>query len=415
MSVVPAEQDSSVRNVHVGRQPIFDTASRAIGYELLFRPEATSATSGAESGIDPGDEATTTVILATFTSFGLRQLVGDGLAFVNLTRPFFVDRTIIPFGPENTVVEILETFPIDAQVVEGVRRLRAEGFAVALDDFLWDQTDRIPLLDDVTHVKVDISEVPPGGLGETAARLLEHDVTLVAERIETADELQECTDLGFQLFQGYHLLRPETLTTTELAPNALTCLDLVSRLSDPDLSLGDLESIVYRDAALTVRVLQAANAASSGSRHRFGSVREALVMLGTRRLTSWVMLLLAADAGSASTERLTRAVVRARTCETLAAGAGATPEVAFTAGLVSRLDLVLGTPPEAVIDRLALSGELRSAIVDHTGPVGRLLASVVAYEDGVRRTDCLTDAPCQRMADAHLEAMAWATRTVGGA
>ncbi len=415
MTTITDGESAALRRVHVGRQPLFDARRSTIGYELLFRRHATSTSSGAESGVDPGDEATTAVILATFTSFGLPQLVGDKLAFVNLTRPFFIDATAIPFAPDGTVLEILETFPMDDEVITGVRRLRAAGYAVALDDFLWEQTDRIPLLDDVTHVKIDISQVPPAELPATVARLREHDVILVAERIETAEDMQRCTDLGFELFQGYHLLRPETMTTTALAPSAAACLDVLARLADPELSLEGLEDVVYRDAALTVRVLQAANAASSGARRRFSSVRDALVMLGTQRLNSWVMLLIASDAGGADEARLTDAVVRAQTCEILAEAWGLRPEVAFTAGLLSRLDVVLGLPKELVLARLALSGELHAALLEHRGPLGRLVAAVEAYADGPEEVDRQGEEPSSRIAQAHVEAMAWATTTMGRA
>ncbi len=415
MSSPGLSEAAAVRSVHVGRQPLFDAGRSTIGYELLFRGQATSTTSGAESGIDPGDAATTAVILATFTSFGLRQLVGEKLAFVNLTRPFFVDEAAVPFAPDHTVLEILETFPMDDEVIAGVRRLRAAGYAVALDDFLWEQTDRIPLLDDVTHVKIDISQVPNDELPATVARLREHDVVLVAERIETAEDMRRCTDLGFELFQGYHLLRPETMTTTALAPSAAACLDVLARLAEPGLSLSSLEDVVYRDASLTVRVLQAANAASSGSRRRFSSVRDALVMLGTQRLNSWVMLLVAADAGGSNEARLTEAVIRAQTCEILAGAWGVRPEVAFTVGLLSRLDVVLGLPRELVLERLALSGELLAALLEHSGPLGALLAAVETYADGQGGRACTGDETCALIAAAHLEAMAWATDTLGRA
>jgi len=404
-----------IHRVHVARQPIYDTSRTAIGYELLFRRHATSTTSGAESGVEPGDSATTAVILATFTSFGLRQLVGDGLAFVNLTRPFFISDEAIPFPPGNTVLEILESFPMDDTVIAGVRRLREAGFAVALDDFLWSQTDRIPLLDDVTHVKIDISQVPHAELPDTVARLREHDLTLVAERIENAHDLRRCTDLGFELFQGYFLLKPETMTTTDLAPSAIACLDLLSRLSDPDLSLPDLEDVVYRDVALTVRVLQAANAAASGARRRFASVREALVMLGTQRLKSWVMLLVAADAGASDGARLTEAVVRARTCEIVADAWDVRPDVAFTAGLITRLDLVLGLPADVILERLGLSGELHDALVEHAGPLGSLLTAVEAYPDVVPDLGHVGDERYARIAEAHVQAIAWATGTLSRA
>lgn len=401
-----------IRRVHVGRQPIVDTARSTVGYELLFRGHAEATTSGAETGVDPGDAATTAVILATFTSFGLRQLVGDGLAFVNLTRPFVVSDEAIPFASRGTVLEVLETIAVDDAVTAGVRRLREAGFAVALDDFVWAQSDRIRLLDDVTHVKIDISQVPEGELATTLTRLRRHDVTLVAEHIETADDLRRCTDLGFDLFQGYHLLRPETVSTTALAPSAISALEVLSLLADPDLSIEELEQVVYRDAALTVRVLQAANAAASGARRRFSSVREALVMLGTQRLKSWVMLMVAADAGGPDVARLTDAVIRARTCELLAAHDGLRPDVAFTAGLVSRLDVVLGIPFDVVLERLGLAGDLREALVARAGPLGSLLSSVEDYLDG---TASCGDEPSRRMAEGLVQAIAWATGTLAAA
>ncbi len=402
-----------LHRVHVGRQPIVDVARAVVGYELLFRGHAEATTSGAESGVDPGDAATTAVILATFTSFGLRQLVGDGLAFVNLTRPFFVSDEAVPFTPGGTVLEVLETFPVDDEVAAGVRRLRDAGFAVALDDFLWEQSDRIRLLDDVTHVKINISQLPARGLVDTVTRLRRHDLTLVAERIETAADLRRCTDLGFELFQGYHLLRPETMSTTALSPSAVSALEVLSLLADPDLSIEELEQVVCHDAALSVRVLQAANAAASGSRRRFSSIREALVMLGTQRLKSWVMLMVAADAGGTGAARLVDAVIRARACELLAAEAEVRPDVAFTAGLVSRLDVVLGIPFDVMLERLGLSGELRDALVDGSGPLGALLSAVEGYLDSPE-SPCCGDEP-RRMAEAHVQAIAWATGALAGA
>ena len=401
-----------LRRVHVGRQPIVDTARSTVGYELLFRGHAEATTSGAETGVDPGDAATTAVILATFTAFGLRQLVGEGLAFVNLTRPFFVSEEAIPFAGGSTVLEVVETFPVDDEVAAGVRRLRAAGFAVALDDFMWEQSDRIRLLDDATHVKVDISQVPMIGLPGTVARLRHHDVTLIAEHVETAEDLRRCTDLGFDLFQGYHLLRPETLSTTTLSPSAASALEVLSLLADPDLSIEGLEQVVYHDAALAVRVLQAANAAAAGARRRFSSVREALVMLGTQRLKSWVMLMVAADVGGPDAARLTDAVIRARTCELLAVGDGLRPDMAFTTGLVSRLDVVLGIPFDVVLERLGLAGELQEALVARSGPLGTLLRVVEDYLDG--STGC-GDELSRRMAEAHVQAIAWATGTLARA
>ncbi|MCL3859782.1 HDOD domain-containing protein [Actinotalea sp. K2] len=391
--------------VHVARQPIYDRSLTVRGHELLFRAHSTST----GAGPDAGDLATTTVVLNTFTAFGLDQLVGGGLAFVNLTRPFVVGELPIPFDPHAVVLELVEGVVVDEAVREGVQRLRAEGFDLALDDFLWDQTDRVALMPDITYVKVDISQLSASALATTVLQLRAHDVLLVAERVETAADLEMCRTLGFDLFQGYHLLRPETLSAVTLTPDRLACLGLLHRLSDPSLTLEDIEDLVHRDAGLTYRVLHAANTAATGLRRKLGSVHDALVMLGTERLRAWVMLLASADAGGGDQEQLAAAVVRARTCELLADRLDLHPGAAFTAGLLSRLDIVLGVPLHAILENLSLSDELHAALIDSTGPLGELLAAVIAYERGVPPE---AEPLSTELAEAYLVAIAWATATL---
>ena len=94
--------------VHVGRQAIVDTARATYGYELLFRALPVSTAAGAA-----GEAATSQVIVDTFTEFGLERLVGEGRAFVTVTRPFLVGELALPFGGGPTVLELLPAVPAD--------------------------------------------------------------------------------------------------------------------------------------------------------------------------------------------------------------------------------------------------------------------------------------------------------------
>lgn len=91
-------------------------------------------------------------------------------------------------------------------------------------------------------------------------------------------------------------------------------------------------------------------------------------------------------------------------CELLARRRRVAPEVAFTAGLVSRLDVVLGVPLADVLERLALSDDLQDALLRRTGPIAGLLTAVEDYEVGETALPELTE--------AYVSAVAWATRTV---
>lgn len=429
--------------VHVARQGLYDARLALVAHELLFRPDAASTTSGDVLG----DRATTHVILTTFTVFGLHELVGDHVAFVNLTRPFILGELPLPFEAGSTVLELLEDVPADDDVIAGVRRLRAAGHRIALDDFLWTQTERHALLPYADVVKIDISQVDDDELGATVAALRDSaddhppvedppddDVLpddalvrrllprtarcqlLVAERVETPEQLERCRQLGFDLLQGWALLRPEVITKRALEPHRVTCLELLRRLSDPDIAFDQLESLVVRDAALTYRVLLAANAAAWGLRRRLSSVRHAMVMLGTERLRGWIVLLVAAADGATRVEPLTAALTRARMCELLAPCVGVPPEVAFTLGLLSALDVVLGVTPEELLQAVALSDELAAALAGEPTPLGRLLADVQAYEDWADLDPGSGVVEVLDLGDAYLGALAWAhaaTRAVG--
>ena len=94
-----------------------------------------------------------------------------------------------------------------------------------------------------------------------------------------------CRALGFDLFQRYLLSHPSTVKSHALVPSHLTCLRLVGQLCDPDVSAGEIANIIETDPALSYRFLRAAGAGTTGGfRRQLNSVREGILLLGTRRL-----------------------------------------------------------------------------------------------------------------------------------
>lgn len=396
--------------VHVGRQPIFDRSLGVLGYELLFR-----SGEGSHRASESGDVATTRVIINTFTEFGLERLVGNRLAFVNVTRPFVVGAMPVPFSPDVAVLELLETVAAEPDVLAGARALREQGFRLALDDFVF-EPERVAFLPMCDYVKLDVLDVDPDVLARRVERCREHDVQLVAERVETLDDMQRVSDLGFDFFQGYFLVRPDVVTAASISPSQITALQLLAQLSDPRMGVAEVESIVRVDLALNYRVLRAANSVTSGARRRIDSIRDALVLLGLRQLRSWLLLMVLADAGSGNEEQLSTAMTRARTCELVAAEVpGAKPDTAFIAGLLSSLEMVLGLPMDVLLERMPLTDELVGALAKREGPLGEIVAAVIAYEEGdVARVEdsglALFD-----VSRAYLSAVGWSLQTVESA
>lgn len=388
----------------VGRQPIFDGERRVSGYELLFR--------GPDHLGSRGDAMTADVLVRAGLDLGLEAIVGSKLAFVNATRSFLVGEQPVPLPAAQTVVEVLEDVAHDDEVIEGCRRLADQGFTIALDDYVWSEGDEA-LLSLADIVKLDVLALPPDDLAASVERCSAAGAVLLAEKVETADMLERCRQLGFDLFQGYLLSRPDTLNDRGLNPARVSCLRVLERLYDPESSARDVQEIVEADVGLSQRFLTAAGVGSAlGLRREVSSIREGVVLFGERRLRSWVSLMLLADTRPASGELLRIAMSRARMSELLAdIACPDKAHSAFTVGLVSALDLLLAVPLEQVVAHLAITQELVDALLARSGILGRILADVVAWETGGADLRPVSGLDPRSVETSYIKALAWSTET----
>ena len=399
--------DTGADQVVVARQPIVDLQDEVIGFELLYRPRdpGRPATNG--------EEMTAQVVLGALT-IGIDQLVGDKVMFCNAERGVLTGATPITLPPHRTVIEILETVDIDDEAVDGCRQLVEAGFRIALDDFVWGPgAER--LLELASVVKIDFLAVPRADLPALVERCRAYDVLLLAEKVETADDITLARDLGFDLFQGYAVQRPVIVRGQTIAASALAHVQLAMTMLAQDMEFEEVEAILRREPGLVVQVLQMASVGSHhGLKRQVQTVREALVLLGTTKIRQWVALTILSSQPGQSTDGLATALVRARMAELLARRRGSeAPEVAFTAGLLSALDLLLGVELADLEDTLDIDDTLKAGAFRRAGALGALVAEVADYQEQ------LGDGPEQVRDRGELDsvaaaAFAWAMPYVSG-
>lgn len=390
----------------VGRQPIFDRESRLYAYELLFRDG-----SGNQAGGLDGDHATSRVIVNVFLELGLDRIAGSHRAFINFPRSFFAGREPLPLPVERVVLEVLEDVPPDPEVIAGLGAYVREGYVVALDDFVF-QESLVPLVELAHIVKIDVMALSRAELEEQVRLLGRHDVKLLAEKVETEAEFEYCRQLGFDYFQGYFLARPTIVQGTQLPPNRLALLELLSKLQNPESEVSDLEEIIGHDVTLSYKLLRHLNSAFFALPRKVESLRAAVVYLGSQTIQRWASLLLIARMDSEPCQVMVQGMHRAKMCELLAVRAGRpNAEVFFTVGLFSLLDAMMKVPLIEILDALPLTSEVRDALLHQKGGLGEALASVIAYEDGrFERAGFAGLTPAQ-MTDAYLEAVEWGDRS----
>jgi c-di-GMP phosphodiesterase len=396
-----------MQDIFVGRQPIYDAKLDVIGYELLFR----SGEANRAGQIDDV-RATSQVIINSVVGIGLPKLVGDRLAFINLSRAFLDQAATLPLPASKIVFEVLETVVPDGDIDLTLSGLRERGFGLALDDYVHDERWQ-PLLPLVDFIKLDVLALPKDVLLNEVARLRSKGVALLAEKVEDQAMFEQCRDLGFHYFQGYFLSRPEVVRGQRLQPNQLALLQLLAKLQDPLVEVGDLEGLIAQDVALSYELLKLVNSAQFALPKQVDSVRQAVLMLGVNAVRRYVSLLMLAGDRSRPPDLLTTALRRAHMAELLSAKLGrADPEVYFTIGLFSMLDIFMKAPLSDVLAPLALGDEVKAALLRQEGPYADVLSSVLAHEYG-QFDDCrLPGLSADHFTSAYLDAGQWAEERV---
>lgn len=395
MSSLQATKPGPGDAIQVGRQAIFDRDLKVFAYELLYRD------AGGGCDITDGDRASSVTLLNAFMEIGIDRLTGPHRAFINLTRAFFVDLPALPFDPQRVVLEVLEDVQVDDALLRGLENMTAAGFVLALDDYLF-QPQLAPILPLVRYIKV---EIRPDGLDELARRMPELRATgalLLAEKVETEEQFRRLRDMGFDYFQGYFFARPSTVSSRRVEENAAMVTRLLARLNDPAAPLSEIVDLVCRDPGLSFKILRYVNSAGVGLRARVESIQHAVVLMGLARIRAWATLFAMAGLDNRPTEILNVGLLRAHLCERLARLCGdATPATAYTVGLLSILDAMLGRPIAELVDQLPLPDEVRRGIIACEGPYGELLRMAIALERHEPPGSACTRLPAAALVEAY--------------
>lgn len=401
-------------NVFIARQPIFTRNLRVHGYELLFR--------NSEENIFPnvdGTVATADLVGNAVGGVGLDSLTGGKLAFVNFTRKLLVEDYFTVLPTDGVVIELLEDIEVDDEVLAACARLKAGGYALALDDILEYDERLEQLLKYADIVKVDYLKATLRAREELVQRIGGR-ARMLAEKVETLEEQEEAVGFGYELLQGNFLSEASIVTGKSVAPFKPHLIELLSAASKPDFDFTEIEDIIKRDVSLSYRMLRFANSAASGLRQRVTSLGHALVILGQQEVVRAASLLAMADMGEDKPEELAiSSLARASFMEALAQTTrlNVRPVEVFLTGLCSRLDAMLSLPMREVVERLPLTEEVSAALMGEAGELHDMLTLAMAYEqanwDEASAIAERLSIPDWEISGRYVKAIAYADRVFG--
>lgn len=216
---------------YVARLPVMDTSDNVYGYELLFRRGASDSVFLS----DDADQATRQTINSALNLVGVQDLVGSAKMLINFPRELLLQQQYLALPKDQTVVELIETADPDADMIDACRKLKNSGYALALDDFVLAPSSQ-PLLKLADMVKIDFMITSPEERARLVKQLRRPGLDMVAQKVETHEELEEAKALGCSYFQGYYFCKPQVVKGQDIPSHQQKYLTFLSEVSKPDLN-----------------------------------------------------------------------------------------------------------------------------------------------------------------------------------
>jgi EAL and modified HD-GYP domain-containing signal transduction protein len=350
----------------IHRQPVVHPDRSVFGYAVRGVVLAADGSEEPENRVEQQVEAQYRILDPDL-------LTGDKLLVLRATRRIFGDEVEIPYAGNGLVLEIPGELAIRPDAYDLAATLKMAGYGLALGEYAGSsRLDRMLTL--VDYVKVDLVKCHDD-FASLVERAKGEGATVIAERADNTDRVHFALEAGADLLQGPMFERRRPGNERPLSAGQVQCLELVRLLSAEYPDQDAVVRVIGTDPELTMRVLHLVNSSATGVRRHIDSVRQAVVLVGPRQLFALAMASIV-DARAAAVGPLWSVLTRALTVARLT-----NSDAGYTVGMLSAVASHLQINVDSIIERSGVSDAIADAMRDQTGPLGPVLAAVLAHEE----------------------------------
>lgn len=403
----------------VHRRPVVTVDGHVVGYAVTATLDA-GGVPRQRATSSPAEPGSADRLHEAYLGLDLPNLVADRYVFLPATPRMLDGFVPVPVAPGRLVLVLPVGYEHTADAVERATALRALGVQLALPEYTGTAAQET-LLPQVGYVVVRPGAAPLAPLVHHVHRA---DVRVLASDVVDRAAEDECRAAGVDAVIGSQSERTRAALPPEgdapassasasaseqrahvLRAGQAQCLAIMHLLHEPDVSFGQVAQVIDTDPVLTLRVLHLVNSGAFALTRAVDTVAQAIVLLGKRELETLVGALLL-DARPDATDSLWLILARALTCETLVEDSAA-----YTVGMLSGLAEQLGIPASVIVEKVGVSADVASAVVDATGPYGDVLAAVRAHERADISAVLTSGLDPREVSDVYMRAVAEALAT----
>lgn len=403
--------------ISIARKPVFTPHRRLWGYELFCVGDQ----------ILPGEtyRMQTTAIhmhAASLVYAGVQQILNQGQKIlINFDEMDILEEMPYALPPAFVVVQVNEQVAHQPALLDMLKKFRSDGYLIAVQGFSDDKTA------DALYQLANLIAVPVTGyhklkLMELVEIVRKKNADLLARKVDTIEQFENCREAGVTLFEGAFFKNPDTLTVRKMASSEVSRFKLLQRMEEKDPNIDNLSKTLESDASIAFRLLSYLNSSAFGFPTKIKSVNHAIRLMGWEKFKYWLRVLLLSDMGHspAAIDILRLSAQRAQFLENVSKTHdfwGFEPESLHLLGLFSLIDVMLSTSMESVVQLLPIDNRLKRALLGyHNNEYHPLMDLVRCLEEGqwenaettIQKLNLNRDAVTR----AFREAVEWSTQMV---
>ena len=398
-------------NLLLNKQPVLDTTHALFAYQLAVEPI---------DGMTLTDQQWETEIESLWS--GVEENVG----FESLTagKPVFYHAPLaalkLALLPKieplsKLMVEVDIELLKNKEALASVKEMIQAGVQIAVKNYSPNEANN-KLLSIAKLVKFNAKDMLDDSLNALLNSLQDKNLKVIVTNVDTEESYDALKSHGASYFQGYFFTNPIVSTQKEIAGNKLAMLKLLAEVNDPDIDFDVLAQTIGSDVSLTHKLLSAINHPSNDLPHVIESLKEAVNFMGLKRLKFWVNMLMLSDVDDVPMELLVTALVRGKFLEKVAETVGKADDKDrfFMVGLFSTLNAFLKAPMVDIVDELPLSEEVKAALINQQGTMGKALFVTRALEQGNTHMIMagLEGMDIMAISSGYMTANGWARKTI---
>lgn len=362
-------------DIFIARQGIYNKEEKVVAYELLYR---NSLNNIFDDSIE--EEIATYKVIENISSFGLDTLTDNRKAFVNFSEKLIKKNIATLLPKDKVVIEVLETVNASKEIIDRLKFLKEVGYNIALDDVV-EEEHIINFKDVIDIVKVDFLLSSKESRKQIANICKNFNIEMLAEKIETLEDLKEAQDLGYDYYQGYYYSKPSIFLGKDISIKNSSIFSLLVELIREDYDLDKVEYIIKTDIALTYKFLRFINSAYFNFLYEIKSIKQAIILIGREELRKWLSILSVVEISSGKSDEYAKnIIIRAKFCEEIAFICNEDASSAFMVGLFSNLHIMIEKDVDYLVENLPVNMEIKKALLGEDNIFRNILELSLAYE-----------------------------------